>query len=299
MVSLLSTLRRRTFATVTIELGLVKVLVCRDLEVLGYRITPVTPRYFREGLISNREGVAGVIRSAVSDLDGQTSVAVAAVPGFQNNLWVMELPQAQGLDPGLVIPQDATRRMGISPETSYMRWHRLADILDRRRWLVVSATRRSMATIPETFQRSGLKLRYMELRQFALARAVNEPDAMIVSTYADGCDVVIVRDAAPVANTGLYWGADTLDGPTLLNRLAEAASRTVAVHNQNTLEDPLSEDVPLFVFGSPIAREPTIATQLATALQRPSGVASPPIRYPADLPLQDMMVNIGLALAMG
>lgn len=299
MVSLLSRLRRRTFATVTIELGLVKVLVCRDLEVLGYRIAPVTPRYFREGLVSNRDGVAGVIRSAVSDLNGQTRTAMAAVPGFQNNLWVMGLPQAQGLDPGLVIPQDATRRMGISPETSYLRWQRLTDKLDRRRWLVVSATRRSMATVPETFQRSGLKLRYMELRQFALARAVNEPDAMIVSTYADGCDVVIVREAAPVAYTGLYWGADTLDGPTLLNRLAEAASRTVAVHNQNTMEDPLSEDVPIFVFGSPIEREPALAGQLATALQRPSGIVAPPIGYPADLPLQDLMVNIGLALAMG
>ncbi|HUG93063.1 MAG TPA: hypothetical protein VML55_19640, partial [Planctomycetaceae bacterium] len=225
--------------------------------------------------------------------------AVAAVPGFQNNLWVMGLPQADGLDPALVIPQDASRRMGISPETSYLRWHRLGDRLDRRRWLVVSATRRSMATIPDTLQRAGLRLRYLELRQFALARAVNESDAMIVSTYGDGCDVVIVRDAVPVAYTGFYWGTDTLDGPTLINRLAEATSRTVAVHNQNSMEDPFSEDVPVFVFGSPIAREPALASQLAAALQRPSGLAAPPVGYTGDLPLQDLMVNVGLALAMG
>jgi hypothetical protein len=299
VVSLLSTIRRPAVAAVTVELGLVKVVVFRQLEVLGFRIVPVTPRFFRDGLISNRDGVAGVIRSAVSDIDGgRVREAVAAVPGFQNNLWVMGLPQADGLDPSLVIPQDASRRMGISPETSLLRWHRLGDKLDRSRWLVVSATRRSMATIPETIQRAGLSLKYVELRQFALARAVNEADAMIVSTYAEGCDVVIVRDAAPVAYTGFYWGADSLDGPTMLNRLAEATSRTLAVHNQNSLEDPLAEDVPFFIFGSPIAREPALAGQLATALQRPVGVAAPPVGYPSDLPLQDLMVNLGLALVI-
>jgi hypothetical protein len=273
-------------------------MVSRGLDVTGYRIVPVTPRYFRDGMVSNREGVAGVIRSALSDIGVKATVAAAAVPGFQTNLWVLGLPHAEGLDPGLVILQDANRRMGITPETSILRWHRLADRLDRRRWLVVTASRRSMATVPETLQRAGLNLRYMELRQFALARAVNESEAMIVSTYADGCDVVIVRDTAPVAYTGFYWGSDTLDGPTLVNRLAEATSRTVTVHNQNSVEDPLHEDVPMYVFGSPIGREPAIATQLATALGRQAGVVAPPLTHAPDLPVQDLMVNLGLAMAM-
>ncbi|MBI4306560.1 MAG: hypothetical protein HY678_09615 [Chloroflexi bacterium] len=220
------------------------------------------------------------------------------MPGFQTLLWVLGLPPADDLDPKIVIPQDANRRMGISMETSQLAWHRLPDRLDRRRWVVVSATRRSLATLPEMVDRAGSRLRYMELRPFALARAVNQPDAMIVGTYIEGCDIVIVRDGTPMAYTGLYWGVDPLDGPTLVNRLAEAASRTAAVYNQNALEDPLPDDVPIYVFGTQIGREAGIAAQVASVLQRPLGDVSSPISHPPDFPVQDLMVNIGLLLAL-
>lgn len=293
-----SKFKKGPVATVTIELGFVKVLVARGPEVLGHQISPVTPRFFREGLGNNREGLGSVIRTAITELGGDTKNVIAAVPGFQNNLWVMGLPPADELDPSVVIPREANRRMGINAETSYLAWHRIPDKLDRRRWIVVSATRRSMGTMVDAIQASGSKLGYMELRSFALARAINEPTAMILGAYAEGCDVVIVRDSAPLAYTGVYWGSDSLDGPTLVNRLAEAASRSVAVHNQNTMEEPFPEDMPVYVFGSPVGREPAIATQLATALGRPAGVPAPPVTHPADTPVQDLMVNIGLALAV-
>lgn len=296
MTSLLSR-KPREVTSVTIENGFIKLLHIRGQQVVDYQIAPVTSRFFREGLVSSTERVARVMRSAVEEMGGVIDGVSAAVPGFQANIWLLALPSTRGLDPKVVIPQDASRRMGISPENSFLTWKRLPDRLDQRQWLVLSATRRSIASVADTVQHVGLKLRRLELRPFALARAVNQTDAMIVCTFTEGADVVIVRNSAPVAYTGVFWGAEPVDGTVLVNRLSEVAERTLATYDQNTLDGPLSDEVPVYVCGSPISLEPSIASQLAVMLQRPAGKLSPPLDHPDDFPIHDLIVNIGLTLA--
>jgi len=72
---------------------------------------------------------------------------------------------------------------------------------------------------------------------------------------ADGCEVVIAREAVPVIQQSLFWDAEPVEG--------------------------LDE---------------TIASQVADSLQRPAGKLAPPLTYPADFPVHDFVVNMGLTL---
>lgn len=183
--------------------------------------------------------------------------------------------------------------MGVSPETSHLAWHRLDDDLN---WVVVSATRRSMASFLETAREAGLRLRSMELRSFAVARAVGRRDAIIAWIGVEACEVVVVRASMPVVQQSDYWGSEPIDSSVLVDRVTAVVERSVATYDEQGLGMPMPIDTPLFVTGSPVGVDGGIAEQIAANLARPLEKPDPHLDVPPDFPTHDMIVNIGLAL---
>lgn len=255
--------------SITMEHGVIKLLICRGLEVVDYRVLLANPRFFREGQVSNTARVAGLIQNALPELAGDFNKAIGAVPGFQNRLGLMHFPQASGFHPETIIPQEASRIMKVSSETYQLSWLRLKNVLDRTRWLVMAASRRSVMSLMDTAEKSDISVAALELRPFPLARAVNQPDAVIAWAAPDGCDVVIIKDSIPVEHQSLFWGAEMVEDTVLIARLTEIAGRTINTFNETSPEGPLSEDVPLVVCGSPVRRDPDISMRVADNLRRP------------------------------
>ena len=288
--------KSKIVASITIEHGMIKLLICSGLEVLDYRVLLANPRFFREGQVSNSARVASLLQNVLPEMEGKFSKVIGGLPGFQSRLSLMELPRSSGLNAAVVIPQEASRTMRISTETYYLSWIRLPDRLDRTRWLVLAASRRSIGTFTDMTQRANLKMTEIDLRPFALARAINEPEAVIAWVAPDGCDVIITKDNVPVEQQSLYWGAELVEDTVLVDRLTEIVGRTMTTFDQTSPEGPLSEEAPLYVCGSPIRRAPEMANQVATNLQREAGELVSPLTQPPDFPIQDLVVNIGLIL---
>lgn len=280
----------------TIEHGVVKLLVCRGLEVLDYRVLLANPRFFREGQVSNSPRVATLLQSILPGMEGDFRRVVGGVPGFQNRLRLMHFPKAQGLDPKVIIPQEASRTMRVSVDTYDLSWLQLPDRLNRSRWLVLATSRRSIGSLVDTAQQAQMGLKVIEPRAFALARAVNSREAVVAWTAPDGCDVVIVKESVPVEHQSIFWGAELVEDTVLGDRLTEVVGRTIDTFNTSSPEGPLSEETPLFVLGSPMGREPSIAARVADNLGRTAGKIELPLTAPEDFPIQDLIVNIGLVL---
>ncbi len=282
--------------SVTVEHGVVKLLVSKGREVVDYRVLLANPRFFREGQVSNVERVAGIMRGVVLEIGEGLPKAIGGVPGFQNRLRVMEFPRAAGLDPNMVIPQEASRSLKVSTETYKLDWLQLSDRLDRTRWLVLATSRRSITSFMETARLANVGVSTLELRPFALARAVNDPNAAIAWVAPDGCDVVIVKDSVPVEHQRLFWGAEMVEDSVIVDRLTEVAGRTIDSFNESSSEGPLADQAPLYVCGSPLGREPAIGYQVAANLGREAGVLAPPLAAPEGFPVHDLVVNVGLVL---
>ena len=282
--------------TITVEHGFVKLMVSEGPEILDYRISIVDPRFFREGIVSDPVQMSRVLLDTLEDMGGQHRRVIGAVPGYQSNLGQLDLPRTKDMNPGMLIPREARRTMGVSPETSYLLWRRLPDNVDQSQWLVLSAAWRSITSMVDTVRVSGLSLSTLELRPFALARAVNQADAIIVWTAADGVDVVIVKDSAPVAHQSAYWGSEPVEGAVLVDRLSTIVERTISDYDQRNAVLPISEWVPIYVSGSPAAVESSIDAQVASNLRRSVGQPRPAMMIPSDFPIHDLIVNVGLAL---
>lgn len=283
--------------SLTIEHGAVKVLVTQDLEVLDYRIEQANESLFREGLVSDSPRVSSVLQRALLRTKGSHRHVIGAVPGFQTTLRRLELPNVKGLDPSVIIPNEASRNMGISTETSSLTWQRLPGTVDTSHWLVLSAPHRSISSLSATAAGAGVRLKSAELRAFALARAINEPDAIIAWTAAEGCDAVVVRDWVPVTQQSAYWGAgSTLDATDLINRVTEVVESTMTAHDMQNPELSSPSDVPVYVSGTPAGQEEGVSYRVAANLRRPAGEIDVPIAVPDDFPMDDLIVNVGLAL---
>ena len=280
----------------TIEHGVVKLLVCQGLEVLDYRVLMANPRFFREGQVSNSPRVATLLQNVIPEMEGDFRRVVGGVPGFQNRLRLMHFPKAQGLDPKVIIPQEASRTMRVSADTYDLSWLRLPDRLNRTRWLVLANSRRSMGSLVDTAQQAQIDLKVLEPRAFALARIVNSREAVVAWTAPDGCDVVIIKESVPVEHQSIFWGAELVEDTVLGDRLTEVVGRTISTFNTSSPEGPLSEDAPLFVLGSPMGREPSIAASVVNNLGRMAGMIDLPLITPEDFPIQDLIINIGLVL---
>lgn len=287
---------KKEVASLTIEHGVIKLLVCRGLQVLDYRVLLADPRFFREGQVSQSARIAALIGNVLPGMAGNFQRVIGAVPGFQNSLRLLELPRAGGLNPNVVVPREASRAMRVSLETYHLSWYRRPDRLERTRWLVLAANRRSITSLVDTARMAGMGVTTLELRPFALARAINQSDSVIAWVAPDGCDVVIVKESVPVEHQTLFWGAELVEDAVLVDRLTEIVGRTIAAYDTTSLEGPLPEEAPLYVCGSPIGRTPDIARQVAANLQRPAEALTPPLNCPADFPVQDLIVNIGLTL---
>jgi hypothetical protein len=284
-------------ASLTFEHGFIKILVSQGLDILDVKIVETNPRLFREGMVSDPRRASLALSQAVSELKVRPKRFVGAAPGYQTNVQDIELPLAGQIDPKLVLPREARRVMGVSAETSHLAWHRLPDDIDNAHWLVMSATKRSVASLTTTAQGAGVKIRNIELRAFALARAINLPDVVIAWSAIDGCDAVVVRDWEPMVVQSAYWGAEPrAEGDVLINRVSEVAERAAMTHAQQNPETPLSDDTPVVVTGTPIAREPEVAKQVAGILRRPLERVEPAMHLPEGFPIDDMVVNVGLAL---
>ena len=288
--------RGREVTSITLEHGFIKLLVTQGLEVIDYRVSMANPQFFREGLVSDTNRMAAVLHTTLGELKGSHHRIIGSVPGYQGTMGEMELPRARDLDPAVVIPREAGRAMGISSDTSYLTWHRLPDNVDRSRWLVVSATRRSITALTNTIAAVGLPIRTLELRPFALARALNQPEAVIVWTAVDGTDVIVVRGGTPVAHQSAYWGADPVGGSILVNRLTELVGQTIETYNELALDTALPDATPLYITGTPAGLDRDVGQQVAANLGRQAEAPVPPLTLPEGFPLDDLIVNVGLAL---
>ncbi len=288
--------RNKRVTSITIEHGVIKLLACQGLEVLDYRVLLANPRFFREGQVSNTARVASLLQGVLPEMDGDFRRAIGGVPGFQNRLKLMDFPKAQGLDPKVIIPQEASRSMRVSTDTYHLSWIQLSDRLDRTRWLVMGTSRRSISSLADTAQQAQIRLRVLEPRAFALARVSNSTEAVVAWTAPDGCDVVVVKDAIPVEHQSIFWGAELVEDTVLGDRLTEVIGRTINTFNTSSPEGPLSEEAPLFVCGSPMRRDPEIGIRVANNLGRIPAELPILLDAPEDFPVQDLVVNIGLIL---
>lgn len=283
--------------SVTIESGAMKILSTRMLDVVDYRIIPLAPQLYAGGLVADAGTISRHLAAALADMNGAHRQVYAAIPGYQSAMRRLDLPDVREIDPNEVIPREARRALSIAVENSALRWRRLPGRSRIARWLVAAASDASYSAMSAVVRGAGHRMRALELRPFALTRAIAHPTVIGILVAPDGCDVTVVRNWEPHTYQPVYWETGSVaDDADLARRLAEVVENTVDLHDLHNPEISLTPDVPVAVTGGEMEHRPELGIMVASNVGRNLIEAGNPLNAPIDFPYHSLVVNVGLAL---
>lgn len=297
MVDIIQGLMTKNFLSLSIEGMSLKLLAGQGERVSAWAITPLNPRFLRGGFVANQQGLANVIKTALSkkEFSGRRRV-LASLPAFHSVSRILEVPDLRQVRPEVVIPQQAKRDMGYSAENSLLFWQLLNRIGGRQRFFVASVSREPVITLIETLKLAGLQPDRIDTTTFALSRAVNERQAIIAALEANSLDSIILIDSIPVSTRSTFLGEGAPNIESLPTLVTDALENIITFHNESNPDNPLPPDIPIYLLGSGVLLNPNIVSAVESALGRPVAEFKPPILYPKDLPKAELAVNIGLVL---
>ena len=283
--------------SVSIESGMMRILSTRILDVVDYRVVPLSSQLYAGGVVVDAGTISRHLAAALADMKGAHRWVYAAIPGYQSAMRRIDLPDVREIDPKEVIPREARRVLGVPVENAALRWQRLPGRSRVARWMVAAASDTSYSAISAVVKGTGHKMRALELRPFALTRAVGHPTLICVFVSSDGCEVVVVREWEPHTYQSVYWETGSVsDGSDLVRRLTEVVENTIDLHNLHNPEVSLTPDVPMAVTGGETEQHSNLGMLVASNVGRNLVEGKNPLNAPSNFPYQSMVVNVGLAL---
>lgn len=279
--------------TLSIEGLTVRMLSFRGKAVETLVSLPFNPKFIKGGVVADSEGLGRVIGSVVKEkgLGGRVAVAFSALGTMSR---VLTLPRGAASDLETVVNREARRVMGLSPETHNVHWQLLSG-KGQPRVFVLAVPREPLLALMEAVKLAGLTPQVVDLKPLALARAVNQKNAIIAHAEINSHELSIVVDGFPSLMRGISLGDELMAPDMALARILDELSRTISYYNETHRETPLSNNVPVFLTGD-LASDQSLSANLATVTGRTVGTLEPPLRLPQGFPVATFMTNIGLGL---
>jgi hypothetical protein len=189
----------------------------------------------------------------------------------------------------------ARETMPLSEDKLYLSWQTIAVGEGDRQVLLVGVPRDALDGEVQSLRAVGINPSMLELRAMALARAVNKEQALILNIEPTSFDVIVVVSGIPEIMHPISWRPGDLTVEDNVENLVATLEITVDFYNSRHPDTPLDPATPLFITGQ-MSVDVSLMENLQASLRYPVESLAPPLECPADLPVSQYAVNIGLAL---
>ncbi len=283
----------------TIEGLSLRILTFSGRKIENWYSIPLNPNFVKDGLVVSPDVVGKVISEAVQEKGVPRNGAIAALPSTGAASQVLSLPKIKGGKLGDVVVREVKRLMPGAVDVDYVYWQQIDNGIaksNKQSVYALAVPKNSVISIVETCGTAGIKLKGLELRPFALARAVNCRSGIIVHGEVDGSEIVVVDNSIP----GLFRNIPVKDA----NPSAEVAWQnlirelpfTIDYYNRTHHESSITAETPIYLSGA-LTLDPEASAKLAQATGgRKVERVEPPPWCPENFPLEEYLVNVGLML---
>ncbi len=253
------------------------------------------PPLFREGIITDAARMAPIVRQALSEKKLSTKNVRWALPSMGSSSQILTLPRTGKSSLELTVQREARRVLSMSPESSHLYWQQLPGGGTEQRVYAVAIPKESVQALINTCRLAGVTIGSIDLRSLALARAVNQKDAIIAHGEVNSVEMVIVLDSLPILMRGIWLREKNLDTGKVAALLLQQLASTMEYYNDMNRSNPLPSDVPIYLTGE-AALDPDLAQRVGTLSGRIVAPLEPPLSYPPNFPAAFYMTNLGLIL---
>jgi len=279
----------------SIEGNDIRILSYSNNAVDSWKSVPFGANLLKMGQVADPVGMGEVIKSAVEGIDTARCYVLCAMPGLKSVSRIISVPNVNKKDMEALIPREVRRTMTVSEEDNYFHWQVLPVEAAQARVFVLAVPKEPMSLLLQSLSNAGLHPSQIDLKPLALMRAINQKDAIIANCEGNSMELVIVSDDIPVLIRSVFLGEGVANQDYAVGRISDELGRTVVTYNEINKERPLDQDVPIYLTGAAASGVP-FALNVAALTGRTVQPLEAPVTVPADLPIAEYMVNIGLIL---
>jgi len=282
----------------TIEGASLKMLIFAGKKIESWYSVPLNPNFVKDGLVAAPQNVGKIMAEAIQEKGVPRSGVISALASTGSTGQVLTLPQVRGTKLDQVVIREVKRIMPGAVDSDYIFWQPMADgaVTKQKQAVYALAVPRSgVVNMVEICRTAGVKLKGLELRPFALVRAVNCKSGIIVHGEVDSIEIVIVDKGFP----GLFRNIPVKDAnpspDVAWQYLVRELPFTVDYYNRSHHDSSISAESAVYLSGG-LALDPEMAPKLAQATGRKVARVEPPPGCPQNFPLEQYLVNVGLML---
>jgi hypothetical protein len=253
------------------------------------------PKLLREGVFTDVASMAQIIKQALNERKLSPKNVRWALPSIGSSSQVITLPEESKTNFEVAVQREARRVLSVSPETSNLIWQRLPSTGAQQQVYVVAVPKESIQSLIQTCQAAGVTIGIIELKSLALARAVDQKDAIIANGEGNSVEMIVMIDSLPSLMRGIWLREKDLDAGRVTALLLQQLASTIEYYNDMNRSSPLPTSVPIYLTGE-VAINPELTQRVGTLSGRTVAPLEPPLSYPAHFPVALYMTNLGLIL---
>jgi len=235
--------------TLDIEDTCIRMMVVKGRQVELAVSSPLEPGLVEDGVVADKATVSQRIKELMDTHGIAEKQVVASISGIHSIYRVVSMPRL----PGRMLEEAAVREMDrVMPlplNELYTSWQAVAVSDVEIAMCLVGLPRNTVDAMLETLHQAGLESRVMDVRPLALARVVDEKDAIIVNVQPVGFDIVIMMDGIPELLRSLPFPHGDISAADKVAVIKEEMDRTATFYNSSHTESPISAAVAVFFSG--------------------------------------------------
>jgi len=265
-------------------------------KVIKWASLSLEPGMFEDEVISDPQALAAVVKQLMTSSNIRGRDVIASVSGLYSLSRIVTVPTPLGESvTQQAVLEAAEEIIPLSEEELYLSWQTIGTGEGGQQVLVVGVPRDVVDSEVRTLRTVGVNPRMLDLKAMALARAVSREQALILNIEPTILDMIIVAGGLAEVMHTVAWQQDDLSVPERAEHLATALEMTVNFYNSHHPGFPLDPATPLFITGQ-MSGDLALVEELQAWAGYPIEPLTPPLEYPAHLPVSQYAVNFGLAL---
>lgn len=284
--------------TLDIDGTTVRLLETRGGAVKNWVSAPLeTSGSIEEEMSAEPESLGTIVKTLMNSSGIKTKKVTASISGLYS---VIRIVPMSTLNPNQIteeaIEELAREIMPLAEDKLYMSWQTITPNEGEQRVFLTGVPKEVIDEEIQSLKAAGISPSMLELKAMALTKAVNKKQAIILNIEPTAFDIAIVVNGMSEIMHTIPWKPGKLSVEDKPEHLATHLELTVEFYNLHHPDAHLDPDTPLFVTGQ-MSEEAVSIDKLQTRLGFPVEPLSPPLECPADFPISQFAVNIGLALS--
>ncbi len=248
------------------------------------------------GVVSDWQTLGAMVKQLMTSSGMKVGKVIASLSGLYSIsriITVSDMPA--GLSTQDAVLDMARTVMPLSMDRLHISWQTITAGEGEWRFFIVGVPQDVIDGEVQSLKAVGINPHILKLKAMALTSAVNKENALILNIEPSSLDIAMVVSGVPEIMRTITWQHEDLTLEDKAEYLAITLETTVDFYNSRNPGAPLDPAAPLFITGQ-YSEDTTLMEELKARLSYPIEPLAPPLEYPADMPISQYAVNIGLAL---